>query len=99
MLKVRVASGICRVLGQTKTKTDCEYLGCSIAEFKAHLESGFQAGMNWDNYGKWHIDHIIPLKFHTPVPTIDIIKTRLHYTNTQPLWASDNISKGSRWVG
>ena len=52
--------------------------------------------MSWDNYGEWHIDHRIPLAYKQDdkTPTIEEVAKRLHYTNTQPLWASDNMSKG-----
>ena len=54
--------------------------------------------MNWDNYGTdWHIDHIIPIKYQNP--TIEEIEERLHYTNTQPMWAIENIKKGNRDIG
>ena len=53
--------------------------------------------MSWDNHGDWHIDHIIPLKYDNP--TLEQTIQRLHYTNTQPLWATENISKGNRYVG
>ena len=72
-------------------------LGCSIPEFKLYLESKFKEGMSWDNYGRtgWHIDHIIPLsKFD--LTNREHIKIALHYTNLQPLWARENISKGNR---
>jgi len=74
-----------------------EYVGCTIEEFKAHIEAQFKEGMSWDNHGKWHIDHIIPLKYNNP--TIEETIERLHYTNTQPLWATDNIAKGNRFIG
>jgi len=57
-----------------------EYVGCTIEEFKAHIEAQFKEGMSWDNHGKWHIDHIIPLKYNNP--TIEETIERLHYTNT-----------------
>ena len=54
--------------------------------------------MNWDNYGnEWHIDHIVPVKYSKP--SLEDIIDRLHYRNTQPLWASENISKGNRYIG
>ena len=70
-------------------------LGCSINEFKSFIENQFEDGMSWDNYGEWHLDHIKPLSSFS----LDI-KTQfleaVHHTNLQPLWAYDNISKGSK---
>lgn len=67
-------------------------LGCSVEQLKKYLESKFQVGMTWDNYGKWHVDHIKPLsKFD-----IANYKEACHYTNLQPLWAKDNIRKGNK---
>lgn len=84
-------------LKSKKSKASIEYLGCSIDEFKKHIEKQFKDGMTWKNHGKWHIDHITPLKYGNP--SIGDVMKRLHYTNTQPLWASENISKGNRFVG
>lgn len=41
-----------------KTGSAIRDLGCSIPEFKKYIETKFQPGMSWGNYGKWHIDHI-----------------------------------------
>jgi hypothetical protein len=71
-------------------------LGCSIAELKIHLESLFELGMTWDNYGEWHIDHIKPLSsFDLSIP--EQFKDACHYTNLQPLWAKDNLIKGNSY--
>jgi hypothetical protein len=84
-------------LKSNKKNKSIEYLGCPIEEFKKHIEKQFTEGMTWDNHGEWHIDHIVPLKYENP--SIEEVMERLHYTNTQPLWASDNISKGNRYIG
>lgn len=72
------------------------YLGCSLEHLKAYLESKFQSGMNWDNYGQfgWHIDHIKPLA-NFNLTEEDQLKIACHYTNLQPLWWQDNLKKGN----
>jgi hypothetical protein len=71
-------------------------LGCSCDEAKLHIESLWVEGMSWINYGKygWHIDHIIPL---ASAKTKEDMLPLFHYKNMQPLWAFDNLSKGSKY--
>jgi hypothetical protein len=72
-------------------------LGCSIEFLKCYLESKFKTGMTWDNWSQqgWHIDHIMPLsKFDLTNP--EQFLQACHYTNLQPLWAKENLSKGNR---
>lgn len=70
-----------------------EILGCTIEEFRIYIESKLKKGMTFDNYGEWHLDHIIPLA--NAKTREDIIKLN-HYTNFQPLWAKDNLKKSSK---
>jgi hypothetical protein len=86
------------VLRGSGVKGGIHHLGCSIDEFKKHIESQFVEGMSWDNQGKWHIDHIVAIKYRDGgnLPTVEEILARLHYTNTQPLWREDNLKKGNR---
>jgi len=74
-------------------------LGCSIEEYRAYLESKFQPGMTWDNYGtgkgKWNIDHIQPLsRFDLSDP--EQFNKACHFSNTQPLWAHENFIKSNK---
>lgn len=78
-----------------KTLRTCDLIGCTWAALSKHLEAQFQPGMSWDNMGQWHIDHIRPLAAFD-LTDIEQMKTACHYTNLQPLWAFDNLSKGSR---
>ena len=85
--------------GKSKSKNTMELLGCTIEELKTHLEKQFTHGMNWDNYGKkgWHIDHILPCaSFDLTDPEQQ--RKCFHYTNLQPLWATDNYKKKDKIV-
>lgn len=71
-------------------------LGCSLEEFRRHLESLFHDGMSWDNYGrggKWTFDHIIPLTAFDLTDEEQLLKA-CHYTNIQPLDPIENMRKG-----
>jgi len=69
-----------------------ELLGCNIEFVKKYLESKFDKEMSWDNYGKWHIDHIKPVASFD-LTKLDEQKKCFHYTNIQPLWAKENREK------
>ena len=78
-----------------KCERTLELLGCSLDELKLHLESQFKKGMTWKNHTQkgWHIDHI------KPCASFDLTnneqqKQCFHYTNLQPLWWYENLSKG-----
>ena len=73
-------------------------LGIDLEGFLAHLESRFLPTMSWDNMNLWHLDHIKPCSlfdFKNP----DEVAKCFHYTNIQPLWAKDNLSKNNRFIG
>lgn len=83
--------------GQKKSKSTEKLVGCLFSELKVYLELKFLEGMNWNNYGEWHIDHILPCA------SFDLSKKEeqekcFHYTNLQPLWGSDNIRKRDKIV-
>ena len=85
------------LVGKSKANSTKQMLGCSVDFFKKYIESKFQPGMSWENYGLhgWHIDHIIPCVNFDLSKKSEQLKC-FHYTNLQPLWALDNLKKGSK---
>lgn len=87
-----------RVLNRSyndKTNNTVQMLGYTCDELISHIEILFTDGMTWDNYGEWHIDHIVPLSV-----LIDNGLTNPSDVNAlpnlQPLWAIDNLTKGAK---
>jgi hypothetical protein len=71
----------------------------NVLDLKKHLEGLFTEGMSWENYGKWHIDHIIPISSFT-ITNVNCgdFKTCWSLNNLQPLWAMDNIKKSNNLI-
>lgn len=81
------------MLGETRGVSAVRDLGCSMPEFRAHIERQFMPGMTWENYGAgWHLDHIHPLALFDLSDKAQAAKA-CHYSNLQPLWASENQRK------
>lgn len=92
LLRTRLRSAI---KNRSKSGSAVDLLGCTIPELITHFETLFTTGMTWDNHGKWHIDHIQPLaSFNLEDP--QQLAIACHYSNLQPLWAADNMSKGAK---
>lgn len=98
-IKRALRSRLAKALQGVGIKSDrtLNLLGCDIETLKKHIELQFQEGMSWNNYGHdtWHIDHIVPCA------SFDLTKPEeqrkcFHYTNLQPIWAKDNLSKGAK---
>lgn len=80
---------------KAKTQSTCAYLGCSPDFFKKHMESQFVSGMTWENFWKWHMDHIVPLS------AFDLFDPRqvqiaCNWTNIRPIWAKENLRKSKK---
>lgn len=100
-IRCRLAS----LIGDAKAKTGkstgksartLELLGCSVTDLMIYLESKFESGMTWANHGvgasKWQIDHIMPCAiFDLTRP--DHQRRCFHFSNLQPMWASENARK------
>jgi len=91
-LRCRTSRAFRRISVDKPSNTET-LLGADWETVKAHIESQFVGGMNWDNMGEWHIDHIVPL---ASAKTEEELCALCHYTNLQPLFALDNIRKGAK---
>lgn len=80
--------------GFSKNSKTESILGCTFDKFMMHIEEQFSEGMSWENHGEWHLDHKTPISW---ADTESMVYELNHYTNFQPLWAYDNISKGNKW--
>lgn len=91
--------------GKRKAFKTIALLGCSPNFLRSHLETAFKKGhskygtMTWENYGSvWHVDHIRPCaSFDLSNPEQQ--KECFHYSNLQPLFATENLQKGASWDG
>ena len=81
-------------LGKKKLSKTIDMLGYSAEDLKNHIESLFKEGMCWDNYGEWHIDHIKPVSLFDELENVNVVNS---LDNLQPLWASENLSKGNKY--
>lgn len=79
--------------GAQKNSFIGNYVGCTKAEFKLHIEKQFQPGMTWENHGKWHLDHILPISLAS---NMEEAYALTHFENFQPLWALDNLRKSNK---
>ena len=81
------------LFGESKSRRTKDIVGLDKMKFKSYVENKFLGGMTWDNYGKWHLDHIKPL---CQAKDNDEALLLNHYTNLQPLWAEDNLKKNRK---
>ena len=80
-----------------KSASTFEMLGYSLNDLRAHLERQFICGMSWANFGKWHVDHILPLSsFEYEAPDCPEFRAAWALSNLRPLWGEENIKKGAK---
>jgi hypothetical protein len=99
-LRTRLRVRLCEAIrGNYKSGSAVKDLGCSIEYLKKYIESKFKDGMTWKNWTNtgWHIDHIKPISSFNLNNKEELLKA-VHYTNLQPLWAYENLSKGNKII-
>ncbi len=83
--------------GNKKGRSWENLVGYSVEDLQKHIEKQFKLGMTWENYGKWHIDHIIPKDvFNFSCPEDIDFRHCWALKNLQPLWALENIFKHNK---
>lgn len=92
LLKTRILGAL---KGNVKSQRTMDLLGCTIPECRQYIMQQFTTGMTWENQGLWYLDH------KRPCAAWDLTKPDeqagcFHYSNYQPLWAKDNLSKGAK---
>lgn len=93
-LNCNMATNICQALNGRKAGRGWEKLvGYTLDDLIKHLEIKFEPWMNWDNHGKWHIDHIKPKSLFS----IDEFKECWALENLQPLEARENLKKYNKY--
>ena len=102
-VRKRLAVFCCSVIARclrNKTDRTAALLGYSVEELRAHLESHFEPGMSWDNYGKrndqWSIDHSRPISSFPMTTTLAEINA---LENLRPMWHRKNCAKKNKWEG
>ena len=83
-------------LGTLKQRHTIDMLGYSALELKYHIENQFQPGMNWKNYGDWHIDHIKGVINFDPQTDVKIVCA---LDNLRPLWSTTREIDGVVYEG
>jgi len=81
-------------ISSKKGKSTFDFLPYTVENLMSHLENQFDSRMSWDNYGKWHIDHIRPdCSFNYTSVEDEEFQKCWALDNLQPLWAKDNLRK------
>jgi len=90
------------VNGGKQGRSWVELVGYSAEELVEHIERGMEEGMSWDNYGEWHIDHVVPLAAFDFNSYDDLqFRQAWELKNLMPRWATTEIAEanGSTQVG
>jgi hypothetical protein len=100
-LRAAICGQIRRGNGVKKSSTTV-LLGCTIPDFRWHIEVQWRPGMCWENWGRhrdcWQLDHIRPVASFDLTDPAQVAEC-FHFSNYQPLWQAENVAKGARWPG
>lgn len=73
--------------------TPWEFCGFTLNDLKTHIERRFDPWMTWDNWGEWHIDHVIPRsRYLKPFSRERVFGLE----NLRPISSTANLRKGAK---
>lgn len=83
-----------------KYKKTFDILPFTIEELVIHLEKLFTPKMEWNNYGEWHVDHIIPMSSFNikSINDEEFIKC-WSLSNLEPKWKTTRVIDGVTYEG
>jgi len=92
----RLVGGFLKRRGKSKAgKSFFDSIGYSPFDLIKHIEAQFTKGMTWENYGEWHLDHIIPNSSFNYLSMDDKeFSACWALSNLRPLWGHENMVKG-----
>lgn len=90
-VRAAIASHISEMIRREMGRIE-DLVGYDMDDIILDFEQKFKPGMNWDNWGEWQIDHIIPRSKYN----INQLKECFDLSNLSPLAKLDNIKKGNR---
>jgi hypothetical protein len=101
-LSGRMRSAIRRAFTVKKLRSDKDarswesLVGYTAQELIAHLEKQFKGRMSWKNFGKWHVDHIVPVSLFQ-FQSVDDPEFRACWalSNLRPMWGDENRAKAA----
>lgn len=77
-----------------KLASTMSLLGCDIIYFRSWIEFQFEEWMNWENYGQWELDHVLPCSMFDLSKKSEQEKC-FHWSNIRPLKKESNNSKSN----
>jgi len=103
-IEMNLRNNLTNFLNGSDTDLNRNLFGCTLAEFKAHIEFYMLPWMKWSNrsvntgeFNKtWQIDHTVPYAaFQEDLAMYK--KVVCWYKNVRPICANKNSIKGSKW--
>lgn len=96
-VRAGITGSLRRKAGRKGKSKTFDALCYTVTQLIEHLERQFVRGMSWDNYGEWHVDHILPVaSFNYDTTDDPEFRAAWALSNLRPLWKTDNLVKGAK---